>query len=283
MMAASPALKLAEKRRPVPVAAAAVGPVPAGEAEFLRQVGVTGMLREALLTVLEARPEEPVAFLADYFEKLALSRAEETGGEVPGPPALQQQRLDRAIWYLRLAHYSQRTAFHNNVSMAYECLSIGVKKKRPGVNGRIYSEVLRRICREGEAPEDILSLLLKKIQCRDYEAVPYDVFRYSTLTCFVLLEFISKANSLYHVLDDSGQADKRVCQAVLGTLGEAIMASDLYVPTSYLEAGSKLRPDCLALAMDKALLARRPSSSMSRREFLSEAAVLFLTKVKPIN
>nr|XP_033811482.1 tubulin polyglutamylase complex subunit 1 [Geotrypetes seraphini] len=282
MMAASPAVKIVEKRRLVPVAVAVGGPGPAGEADFLRQAGVTGMLREALLTVLEARPEEPVAFLADYFEKLALSRAEETGGDEPGSPA-RQQRLDRAIWYLRLAHYSQRTAFHNNVSIAYECLSGGVKKKRPGLNGRIYSEVLRRICREGAASEEIISLLLKKIQCRDYEAVPYDLFRYSTLTCFVLLEFISKADSLYHVLDDSGQADKRVCQAVLDTLGEAIMASDLCVPTSYLEAGSKLRPDCLALAMDKALLTRRPSSFMSRREFLSEAAVLFLTKVKPIN
>ncbi|XP_029469468.1 tubulin polyglutamylase complex subunit 1 [Rhinatrema bivittatum] len=259
------ALKAVERRRP------------AGEGEFLRQAGVTRMLREALRTVLEARPEEPLPFLAHYFEQLALSRQEE-----PGPLALQQ-RLGQALWHLRLAHHSQRTAFHNNVSMAYECLSVGAKTKKPGLSGRLYSEVLCRICREGEAPEEIVSLLLQKIQCRDHEAVPYDVFRYGTLTCFVLLEFITKADVLFNVLEDSGQADKRVCQAVLDTLGEAIMASDLYVPASYLEAGSKLGPDCLALAMSKALLARRPSSSMSRREFLSEAALLFLTKVKPMN
>ncbi|XP_034611465.1 tubulin polyglutamylase complex subunit 1-like [Trachemys scripta elegans] len=177
-----------------------------------------------------------------------------------------------------------RTAFHNNVSMAYECLSARGRRKKPGVNGRIYSELLRKICQDGEAPEEVVSSLLTKIQCRDHEAVPFDVFRYGVLSCVVLLEFVAKADTLYDVLDDgSGVADKRVCQAVLGTLEDALGASDFSVPIRYLEAGSKLGPDCLALAMDKALLERKICSSMNREEFLKKATALFIAKVKPID
>lgn len=79
------------------------------EEDFLRQVGVTEMLRAALLKVLETRPEEPIAFLAHYFENMGLrSPANGGAGEPPGQLLLQQQRLGRALWHLRLAHHSQR-------------------------------------------------------------------------------------------------------------------------------------------------------------------------------
>lgn len=79
------------------------------EEDFLRQVGVTKMLRAALLKVLEARPEEPISFLAHYFENMGLrSPANGGAGEPPGQLLLQQQRLGRALWHLRLAHHSQR-------------------------------------------------------------------------------------------------------------------------------------------------------------------------------
>nr|XP_006206684.2 tubulin polyglutamylase complex subunit 1 [Vicugna pacos] len=201
------------------------------EEDFLRQVGVTEMLRTALLKVLEARPEEPIAFLAHYFENMGLRSPTNGGaGEPAGQLLLQQQRLGRALWHLRLAHHSQRTAFNNNVGVAYECLSASGRKKKPGLDGRTYSELLKRICRDGEAPEEVVAPLLRKIQCRDHEAVPLAVFRAGMLTC----------------------------------------------------AGSRLGPDSLALAMDRALVARRPSVPMTREEFLEKAAALFIAKVKPV-
>ncbi|NXK56060.1 TPGS1 polyglutamylase, partial [Chauna torquata] len=200
--------------------------------------------------------------------------------ELPGPP----QRLARALWYVRLAHHSHRTAFNNNISTAYEVLGASGRRRRPGVDGRLYSELLRRICQHGGAPQEVAATLLPRVQCRDHEAVPFDVFRYGVLTCFVLLEFAAKAQTLYDVLDGgTGAADKRVCQAVLRTLEEALGASDFSVPVRYLEAGSKLGPDCLALAMDRALQERKLSASMSREEFLKKATALFVAKVKPVD
>ncbi|XP_019513030.1 PREDICTED: tubulin polyglutamylase complex subunit 1 [Hipposideros armiger] len=293
-----PSVKMAavEKRRSVVVTAANFtdGTRPSvsraaatteSEEDFLRQVGVTDMLRAALLKVLEARPEEPISFLAHYFENMGLrSPANGGAGEPPGQLLLQQQRLGRALWHLRLAHYSQRTAFNNNVGVAYECLSASGRKK-PGLDGRTYSELLKRICRDGEAPEEVVAPLLRKIQCRDHEAIPLGVFRTGMLTCFVLLEFVARAGALYRLLEDPAlaTADRCMGQAVLDTLEGALQASDsAAAPARYLEAGWRLGPDSLAQAMDRALVARRPSSPMTREEFLEKAAALFIAKVKPV-
>ncbi|OCT97705.1 tubulin polyglutamylase complex subunit 1 isoform X2 [Xenopus laevis] len=274
-------IMMAEKQRVMagsPVSRATSGPI--NETEFLVQTGARTMLREAVLKLLEARPEEPTAFLADYFEKLCVGSGTATGDK--GAHLLGQQRINRALWYLRLAHHSQRTAFNNNLSMAYECLSMGGRKKKTGLTGKNYSEVLSRICQEGELPEEISSELLRKIRCRDHEAVPFDIFRYGVLTCFVLLEFRSKVDSLFSVLHEKGPADQRLGKAVLDTLEEALVTSDLFIPASYLEAGSKLGPDGLALAMDKALLGNSSEAVMSRNQFLKDACALFLYKVKPV-
>ncbi|NXK66806.1 TPGS1 polyglutamylase, partial [Sylvietta virens] len=189
-------------------------------AEFLLRAGVTAMVREALLKVLEARPAEPVSFLAEYFERLVLAEA---AAEPPGPP----QRLARALWYAA-------------------------------------AELLRRV------------------RCRDHEAVPFDVFRYGVLTCCVLLEFAAKADALFAVLGAGDSADTRLCQAVLRALEDALGAGHGSRPGRYLEAGSRLGPDRLALAMDQALQERKLGSSMSREEFLRKATALFIAKVKPV-
>ncbi|NWW31389.1 TPGS1 polyglutamylase, partial [Panurus biarmicus] len=202
-------------------------------AEFLLRAGVTAMVREALLKVLEARPAEPVSFLAEYFERLVLAEA---AAEPPGPP----QRLARALW------------------------------------------LLRRICQRGAAPAEAAAELLRRVRCRDHEAVPFDVFRYGVLTCCVLLEFAAKADALFAVLGAGDSADTRLCQAVLRALEDALGAGHGSRPGRYLEAGSRLGPDRLALAMDQALQERKLGSSMSREEFLRKATALFIAKVKPV-
>lgn len=181
-------------------------------------------------------------------------------------------------------HSSIRTAFHNNISMAFDSLNTGGRRKKPGVNGKLYSELLRMILEAGGAPENVVGSLMRKIMCRDHEAVPFDIFRYGVLSCLVLLEFLTKADTLYDALDaGSGTADKRVCLAVLGTLEAALQASDFSAPIRYLEAGAKLRPDCLALAMDKALAERKASIPMKKEEFVNRASVIFVAKVKAID
>ncbi|XP_005060194.1 PREDICTED: tubulin polyglutamylase complex subunit 1 [Ficedula albicollis] len=153
---------------------------------------------------------------------------------------------------------------------------------RAGVDGRLYSELLRRICQRGAAPAEAAAELLRRVRCRDHEAVPFDVFRYGVLTCCVLLEFAAKADALFALLGAGDSADTRLCQAVLRALEDALGAGHGSRPGRYLEAGSRLGPDRLALAMDQALQERKLSSSMSREEFLRKATALFIAKVKPV-
>lgn len=168
--------------------------------------------------------------------------------------------------------------------MAYDSLSGAGRRRKPGINGKLYSELLRMMCREQGAPDDTVQPLLGKIACRDHEAVPFDVFRYGVLTSLLLLEFLAKAGALYDTLDGgSATADKRVCAAVLGTLEEALHEAGVSPPIRYLEAGSKLGPDSLALTMDRALSERKPSLAMKKDEFLKRASAVFIDKVKPVN
>uniref|UniRef100_A0A8D2IRE2 Tubulin polyglutamylase complex subunit 1 n=2 Tax=Varanus komodoensis TaxID=61221 RepID=A0A8D2IRE2_VARKO len=277
-----------EKRRLALAPAAPAAPAaggPEAEAEFLRQAGVTDMVREALMKVLEARPEEPIAFLAGYFEKLAQSSAEadEAAADGGDPQRQLRLRLDRASWFLGLAHHAHRSAFNNNVSMAYDTLAAGGRRKKPGVTGKLYSEVLRQLCHERGVPEEITLSLLQKVACRENEVVLCDVFRYGALTCLVLCEFLAKVDTLYDALGSgTSGADKRVCLAALGTLEDALHASHASAPARYLEAGSKLRPDRLALAMDRALGERKAGEALEKAEFLQRASAIFLAKLKPV-
>lgn len=281
-----------EKRRPSPAAGSEAGrpspptnAVPESEAEFLAQAGVGDVVREALLKVLQARPEEPVEFLAGYFEQQLQGGSEgaSTGAADGGDPHLQR-RLGRALWSLRLAHHTHRSAFTNNVCSAYTSLSAGGWRKKPGVNGKLYTELLKMICQDGVPSEETVQPLLQKVMCRDHEMVPFDVFRYGVLTCLVFLEFLAKTDTLYRSLEGgSGAVDRRVCTAVLETLEEALQSSDVSDPIRYLEAGSKLGPDCLALAMDKALTERKASIPMKKEEFLQKATAIFVTKVKSVD
>uniref|UniRef100_A0A8C4FDG7 Tubulin polyglutamylase complex subunit 1-like C-terminal domain-containing protein n=1 Tax=Dicentrarchus labrax TaxID=13489 RepID=A0A8C4FDG7_DICLA len=83
--------------------------------EFLSQAGVGELLRGAILKMVEARSDDPIGFLADHFCHLA--SVTETGAQ-------EQQHLNRALWHLRLAHHSQRSAFSNNVRVAYDLLNL---------------------------------------------------------------------------------------------------------------------------------------------------------------
>lgn len=98
--------------------------------EFLSQAGVGDLLRGAILKMVEARSDDPIGFLADHFCNLASVTDTGTAGcgggggggdeeqqqqqqqlsaGTHGACAQEQQRLNRALWHLRLAHHSQRS------------------------------------------------------------------------------------------------------------------------------------------------------------------------------
>ncbi|KAK5600838.1 hypothetical protein CRENBAI_008889 [Crenichthys baileyi] len=231
--------------------------------EFLEQAGVGDLLRGAILKMVEARSDDPIGFLADHFCNLASVTDSGTAGcgeeeqqqqqqlstGPSGAGAQEQQRLNRALWHLRLAHHSQRSAFSNNVRVAYDLLNLnGCQRQESeapegpdgscsdvstegggggGVKGGLYTQTLQCLCGEGGVPASTSAPLLQRLCCQDHEAVPYDVFRHGVLTCAVFSDYIRQAQRLYAEVccPDKGPASRALCLAVLGTLKEALETS----------------------------------------------------------
>ncbi|XP_028251952.1 tubulin polyglutamylase complex subunit 1 isoform X2 [Parambassis ranga] len=245
-----------------------------GDREFLSQAGVGELLRGAILKMVEARSDDPIGFLADHFCNLA---------SVTDTGAQEQQLLNRALWHLRLAHHSQRSAFSNNVRVAYDLLNL-TTPRGGGVSGSLYTHTLQCLCSEGGVPASTSAPLLRCLHCHNHEAVPYDVFRYGVLTCAVFSDYIRQAQRLYAEVcsPDAGPASRALGLAVLGTLKEALETSQGCDAIRYLEASAKISPYKLAHVMVGGQT-QGPGGNMDAKEFENEAAELFIARVKVVS
>lgn len=206
--------------------------------------------------------------------------------------------------------------------VAYDLLSHTAPQRRPGgapegpegsctngptgggVRGGIYTQTLECLCSEGGVPASTSAPLLRRLQCQDHEAVPYDVFRHGVLTCAVFSDYIRQAQRLYAEVccPAEGPASRALCLAVLGTLQEALETSQgcdanrcanantkanpcleaNLKANRYLEASAKISPYKLAQAMAGAQTGG-PGGNMDAKEFENAAAELFITRVKVVS
>ncbi|XP_026133663.1 tubulin polyglutamylase complex subunit 1-like [Carassius auratus] len=251
----------------------------AGDEQLLSQSGVSALLRGALLRLLESRPEDPVGFLAEHFAHLS-SEAEDGASE--------RQSVSRALWHLSLAHHSHRSAFNNNVRVAYELLTQGVPRRlnAGGVRGRLYSEMLRCLCSEGGLSGSTAAPLLRRVQSHDYESVPFELFRQGVLTCAVFADYIRKSQCLYAAVASAPDrpAERTLCHAVLSTLRDALETADGVDVARYLEASAKISPAKVAQAMAEVQprAQRHDGPTMDAQEFEDAAAALFIARVQTI-
>ncbi|KAB5535774.1 hypothetical protein PHYPO_G00121810 [Pangasianodon hypophthalmus] len=290
---------MAEKRRSG-VAADPKSAKAESDEEFLSQAGVGALLRGALLKLVEARPEDPIGFLAEHFTNEA-SETESSGGGDGGDgdggrdgdgkyqDAQEEQQLNKALWHLSSAHHSQRSAFNNNIRVAYDLLSqCGSAQRVPGgVQGRLYTEMLRCVCSDSGLSETAAAPLLHHLRCHDYEVVPFELFRQAVLTCAAFSEYVRRARCLYADVACCPErpAERELCDAVLNALREALDTSHGPDATRYLEASAKISPAELARTMAKTRGASREQEgpSMDMREFEDAAAALFIARVRVLN
>lgn len=223
------------------------------------------------------------------------------------------------LFYFFLAPSS---AFSNNVRVAYDLLNLtgtckldidgpdGLCTDRltegggGGVRGGIYSQTLQCLCSEGGVPASTSAPLLHRLHCHNHEAIPYDVFRHGVLTCAVFSDYIRQAQRLYAEVccPNEGPASRALCQAVLGTLKEALETSqgcdvNCFVNANinikscseanvkairFLEASAKISPHKLAQTIPRAQT-QGLGGNMDAKEFENAAAELFITRVKVVS
>lgn len=173
--------------------------------------------------------------------------------------------------------------------MAYDLLSQcgSVRHVPGGVQGRLYTEILRCVCSDSGLSETVASSLLCRLRCHDYEAVPFELFRQAVLTCAAFSEYLCRARCLYAAVACCPErpANRELCDAVLNALREALDTSHGPDTTRYLEASAKISPAELARTMAQTQSANREQEgpSMDMREFEDSAAALFIARVRIVN
>jgi len=233
---------------------------------FMDKNNVNSMLKDLLTKVISNRPDDPIRFIANYFENITL--------EDP-----TNDLINRAVQVLSLTHHS-RPVFESNVRSAFEILSkYRVNKRLHGVNGTIHSQLLHSMCQN--IPSAVTIRLFKRLECAEYEAVPYDIFRSSVFTCCVLNDFVSLSSNLFMTLDvqKTGKADKSLCESTLDQL-RAALGSNRKDVKRIMESSYNLGPHGLYLALERAMSRRQAAGFYTQDQFVSEACEAFLSKVK---
>ncbi|XP_032231585.2 tubulin polyglutamylase complex subunit 1 [Nematostella vectensis] len=232
--------------------------------DFLSRTGVTTQMKEVVKLLMENRPEDPLIFLAEYFDNLADTAT-----------ALMQ-----AHQKLLLVHHSQ-PAFYSNLMEAYDTLSHqkGSNGLR-GLTGKSYNDLLTLLCRDLTNTE--AEPLLKQITCFDHEVIRFLVFRCGVLSVLVYQDFLKQADSLYDELDlyERGKADKQLCEVCLDQLSKAVATTSLSDPISVLHAGTYIS----AKSFQKSALGvlskgGQNRKTISKEEFVAAAAKMFLSQV----
>ncbi|XP_048777541.1 tubulin polyglutamylase complex subunit 1-like isoform X1 [Ostrea edulis] len=258
--------------------------------QFLERSNIGHLMKDVLGKIVSNRPEDPIVFLADYFDSL----------EDQSNLVLKARNL------IEMTHHS-RPVFEMNVRQAYDILlkQKGYRKKPAdlllleeeigkrlyGVNGTSYTDLIKTLCRD--IPQSVTTKLLKKIECVDYEAIRYDVFKSGVFTCCVLQDYVKLCEMLFNSLDfqNSGKVDKMLSEIVNEQLKAALAntRTDARNPytgltdqfsMSIVEAGYNLGPDGLFYALERGMRSKLNQGGQTLEQFTTEICDAFLSKVK---
>lgn len=177
--------------------------------EYFEKSGVNNAIRDVISLLVENRPKDPIAFLSQHFGSLV----EEVSVIV------RAQRL------VCLTHHS-RPAFSDNVISAYKIL------RDKGLTGKLHNELLKGLC--NGLPPVIAERLLEKLNCKELDAVPHQLFYNNVLTCLVCHDYKKHSELLYREL--GSVCDRGVCEALFQLLAEHTESSNKYELSSSLIA-----------------------------------------------
>ncbi|XP_078324023.1 tubulin polyglutamylase complex subunit 1-like isoform X4 [Crassostrea virginica] len=243
--------------------------------QFLERFNIGSLMKDVLGKIVSNRPEDPISFLSDYFDSLED----------------QTNLVLKARSIIEMTHHS-RPVFELNVRQAYDImLKQKVGKRLYGVNGTSFTDLIKTLCRD--IPQSVTTKLLKKIECVDYEAITFDVFKSGVFTCCVLQDYVKLCELLFNSLDfqSSGKVDKILSEIVNEQLKAALANTRTDARNSYtgktgpfslsiVEAGYNLGPDGLFYALERGMRSKNQQGGQTLEQFTLEICDAFLSKVK---
>ncbi|XP_078324022.1 tubulin polyglutamylase complex subunit 1-like isoform X3 [Crassostrea virginica] len=246
--------------------------------QFLERFNIGSLMKDVLGKIVSNRPEDPISFLSDYFDSLED----------------QTNLVLKARSIIEMTHHS-RPVFELNVRQAYDImlkqkdlkgnssglmfLEEDIGKRLYGVNGTSFTDLIKTLCRD--IPQSVTTKLLKKIECVDYEAITFDVFKSGVFTCCVLQDYVKLCELLFNSLDfqSSGKVDKILSEIVNEQL-KAALANTRTDARKIVEAGYNLGPDGLFYALERGMRSKNQQGGQTLEQFTLEICDAFLSKVK---
>ncbi|XP_065838178.1 tubulin polyglutamylase complex subunit 1-like isoform X2 [Oscarella lobularis] len=210
--------------------------------DYLKKSGILRHIQQALNDVLQLKPDDPVAFLVEYF----------------GDKVELQSAVERARKELVSVHHSD-ALFQDHIYNAY--LIMTTKKSSEdavGLTGSLFTDLLHLLLKP--VPPVYAERLASRLQCRSHELVSYAIFSTGVKACLILRDFLRKAKSLFNLLDVSN------CALVNKTLCESAL----------LQLQGK-QADNLERALQEAVGLSGPS--MTLEEFLKQAVATYISQV----
>jgi hypothetical protein len=145
---------------------------------------LTVYLKDVVTLVLENRPEDPVAFVADYLRRVL-------SGASP---------LSRAYQYLTLSPH-HRQAFVDNATVAFSVLDAGPR----GLTGADHAHLLRALL--ADAPPNVARAAADALAPRPDASVDFFEFLASARACFALRELLVELDDAFRTASPAEAAD----------------------------------------------------------------------------
>uniref|UniRef100_T1J5J3 Pleckstrin homology domain-containing family A member 8 n=1 Tax=Strigamia maritima TaxID=126957 RepID=T1J5J3_STRMM len=219
------------------------------------------LLQNAVITLMETKPENPIEYLALHYEW----EPEKT------------THVRQAAQLLTQLHYSHKE-FIYKVHKAYLIVSqCPAQQGLKGLTGDVQMDLLRLLTKG--CPEREVLRLMERLYCRATEVVPFSVFRSSAITCLIFQEYVKEVTELYKLLDLSGegQARRSVCDTLLTRLWNACLRNSNNEGDGKAEARTILSNESdFREILQKH---RENDKKISFETFLSQSMDIFLMKI----
>ncbi|ORX49034.1 hypothetical protein BCR36DRAFT_584141 [Piromyces finnis] len=170
--------------------------------DYLDQTGVTSLLQECILILLENKPENPFKFLNEHI-KFCIQN--------------DSSKIKKAIREINLSHYTQPSTFTEHVASAYITLTMdnnnnnnnnnnnsnnnnNNNNKTSGIIWGKFEEFLSELTKN--VPITIIKAITLKVKKSDFEEfVQLDEFFECVLNCLLLDDFFEESKYLYSKKD----------------------------------------------------------------------------------
>eukprot|EP00744_Colponema_vietnamica_P027970 GILI01042248.1.p1 GENE.GILI01042248.1~~GILI01042248.1.p1 ORF type:complete len:248 (-),score=39.55 GILI01042248.1:77-820(-) len=175
--------------------------------EYLDRTNVTAFLKDAVTLLLENRPENPIKFLADYFQAVV-------SGSTP---------IQRSYRYLRLSPHD-RQIFMDNLFNAYLTLDT-TRRSAATASGTAatgpanaasksiwtcddFSKLLALVC--ADFPPEVAETVLKVLNKEPADLITFEEFAGGVKACMIYEDFFLDAETIFNQLNEKHGASGRV-------------------------------------------------------------------------